>query len=99
MYEITEPLKSDKGEIARIVRRLAEAFEIDGQQEKTKELKADAEVMRKIIQGARFEDLSDTEHNYNLLVCINYWWKTCPYVEWVWKTKYRKETKNVNDLY
>ena len=73
MYEITESTKGDKGEVSRVSRRLAEALELDGQVDEAQKLKLEAEDIRKEMQGERFANLPDTEHSYNLLVCMNYW--------------------------
>ncbi|KAE8443926.1 hypothetical protein EG329_001236 [Mollisiaceae sp. DMI_Dod_QoI] len=64
---INEPVKGDKGETARVWRRLAEALEKNGQIKEAIKLKSDAEAVRKEIQGERYKDLPDTEFSYNLM--------------------------------
>lgn len=72
-YEIVEHQKGDRGDVARVSRRLSEALSQNGEHEEATQLKEMAEGIRESIQGTRFKDLPDNERSYNLLVSMNYW--------------------------
>ncbi|KAL8902975.1 MAG: hypothetical protein Q9207_004248 [Kuettlingeria erythrocarpa] len=59
--QLNEESKGDKGETARVTRKLAEAYELNGEIEKAKELKDSAESMRREIQGDRYPELPDDD--------------------------------------
>lgn len=60
--------KGDKGDIARVLRRLAEAYQRSGDQEASEVSRKTAEMIRQELQGVRFENLPDSEESYDLLV-------------------------------
>ncbi|KAI9772628.1 MAG: hypothetical protein M1840_000222 [Geoglossum simile] len=68
-----ESVKGDRGDTARVMRRLSEALELDGQLDEAKQLHDEAESIRKSMQGDRFDELEDTEQAYNLLVYVAFW--------------------------
>lgn len=71
--KVNEPAKGDKGEVARIQRRLAEAYEKKGVMDKADKLKTEAEQMRKEIQGARYYELPDTDLSYAMMAWKGRW--------------------------
>jgi hypothetical protein len=71
--ELNEPSKGDKGETARIMRKLAEAHELNGDITEATNLKTRAEAMRKEIQGDRFDLLPDTDLSYAMLNFHAFW--------------------------
>lgn len=71
--ELNEESKGDKGEIARITRKLAEAFELKGEYETARDLKKSAESMRREIQGDRFTELPDTDLSYAMMSFHAFW--------------------------
>jgi len=85
--QLNELKKGDKGDTARIIRRLSDAFRLKGDQqkaaglnieakanhEKAVELKTEAENYRKEIQGERYAQLADCERSYNLMVYKAFW--------------------------
>jgi hypothetical protein len=71
--ELNEPSKGDKGETARIMRKLAEAHELNGDITKATNLKTRAEAMRKEIQGDRFDLLPDTDLSYAMMNFHAFW--------------------------
>lgn len=68
-----EKAKGDKGEVARVTRRLAEAYGLQGDHEKEARLTLQAEFMRKAIQRGRAWQLPDSERSYDILVYNEYW--------------------------
>ena len=73
LCELREKAKGDKGEIARVTRRLAEAHLLNGNLDEASRLKEKAESMRKEIQKHREWQLPDSEMAYNILVWNEYW--------------------------
>ena len=71
--QLNEPSKGDKGETARIMRKLAEAHELKGDVAEAMRLKASAEAMRKEIQGDRFESLPDEDLSYAMMNFHAFW--------------------------
>ena len=71
--ELREKSKGDKGEIARVTRRLAEAMGLKGEAEEEARLIQSAEKMRCEIQKGRPWQLPDEERSYDLLVWNEYW--------------------------
>lgn len=71
--KIKETSKGNRGETARVMRRLAEALHLNGEVEEAEALKSEAEAIRRQIQGTRFEELGDTEQSYNMLVYVAFW--------------------------
>lgn len=71
--KLNEESKGDKGEIARVSRKLAEAFEVKGELETAQDLKESAESMRKEIQGDRFAELPDTDLSYAMMSFHAFW--------------------------
>jgi hypothetical protein len=71
--QLNEKGKGDKGETARVMRKLAEAYELNGDIEKSGSLREQAEAMRKEIQGARFEMLPDNDLSYAMLSFHAFW--------------------------
>jgi hypothetical protein len=70
--ELNEKAKGDKGDTARVIRRLAEAYELAGRVGEGAALKEQAEQIRKEIQGSLFDGLPDSEDSYDLLVWFGY---------------------------
>jgi hypothetical protein len=66
--EFSEATQPDRGNIARIIRRLGEALEKTGQKEEAAELHAEAEKIRKEMQDTKYSAKDDTEEAYNRLV-------------------------------
>lgn len=71
--QLNERSKGDKGETARITRKLAEAYQLKGETEKAAELKMEAEAMRKEIQGSRFDLLPDEDLSYAMMSFHAFW--------------------------
>ncbi|TGO07322.1 hypothetical protein BTUL_0292g00080 [Botrytis tulipae] len=71
--QLNESSKGDKGETARVLRRLAEAYELNGDQEQGSNYKMQAETIRKQIQGARFEKLPDEDQSYAMMSFHAFW--------------------------
>jgi hypothetical protein len=71
--QLNEKRKGDQGDTARVLRRLAEAYELNGEVSKAASMKQTAERIRELLQGERFEELGDTELSYDLLVYSSYW--------------------------
>jgi hypothetical protein len=67
-----EDEKGDQGDVARVIRRMAEAYIRKGETEDGLKLWQTAETMRKELQGDRYAQLPDTEETYNLLVSYYY---------------------------
>jgi hypothetical protein len=65
--------KSDQGEVARVLRRLSDALEMNSQFQEAKELKDEAETIRRGLQGEMYDQLGDTEQSYNTLVYVAFW--------------------------
>ena len=70
---LNEGSKGDKGETARIMRKLAEAFELSGESQTAQETKELAESMRKEIQGDRFDELPDSDLSYAMMSFHAFW--------------------------
>ncbi|KAJ5710116.1 hypothetical protein N7493_009708 [Penicillium malachiteum] len=69
LCEVCEASKGDKGDTARIKRKLAEALMIlDEKDAEAAVLKEEAESIRAELQGAEFSNLPDNDHSYSLLV-------------------------------
>ena len=71
--ELNEVSKGDKGETARVTRKLAEAYELKGDRDTAKDLKESAESMRREIQGDRFEELPDEDISYAMMNFHAFW--------------------------
>lgn len=71
--QLNESSKGDKGETARALRKLAEAYELNGDQEQGSNYKLQAETIRKQIQGARFEKLPDEDQSYAMMSFHAFW--------------------------
>ncbi|KAF7904611.1 hypothetical protein EAF00_001945 [Botryotinia globosa] len=71
--QLNESSKGDKGETARVLRKLAEAYELNGDQEQGSKFKLQAETIRKQIQGARFEKLPDEDQLYAMMSFHTFW--------------------------
>ncbi|KAJ5729079.1 Tetratricopeptide-like helical [Penicillium malachiteum] len=71
--ELREKAKGDRGEIARVTRRLAEAHELKGELAEATRLKLEAEAIRHDIQKDRAWQLPDEERSYDILVWNEYW--------------------------
>jgi hypothetical protein len=85
--QLNELKKGDKGDTARIIRRLSDAFRMKGDKEKAAgqiteaeanhkkavELRTEAETYRRESQGERYLQLPDCERSYNLMVYKAFW--------------------------
>lgn len=71
--KLNQPFKGDNGEVARMQRKLAEAMELKGNTQEALQLKADAEKMRKEIQGQRFDELPDSDLSYAMMNFHAFW--------------------------
>jgi hypothetical protein len=71
--QLNEKRKGDRGDTARVLRRLAEAYELKGDAAQAASFKEMAEDIRKQLQKERFSELGDTEQSYDLLVYSSYW--------------------------
>lgn len=71
--KLNEPAKGDKGEVARMQRKLAEAYELKGEHDTANALKTEAEAWRKEIQGDRFNLLPDTDLSYSMMNFHAFW--------------------------
>ena len=67
LASLNQVSKGDMGEVARVERKLAEAFDLKGDFEEASRLKAAAETKRKDIQGARFDELPDCDLSYAMM--------------------------------
>ena len=65
--ELIAESQGDKGEMARMIRKLAEAHYLNGDSEKATELKKWAELVRQEIQGDRFRELPDEDLSYAMM--------------------------------
>ena len=66
--QINEAQKGDKGDTARILRRLAEALQLNGEFVEANELEDEVGSIRKKLQGPSFDVMGDTEESYNTLL-------------------------------
>ena len=66
--ELNQEGRGDKGDIAQMLRRLAEAYEMKGEHDEAAKLKKSAEDIRREVQGSRFAQLPDTESSYDLMI-------------------------------
>ena len=71
--QLREKAKGDKGEIARVTRRLAEAMRLKGDYVEAERLKKEAEKMRHEIQKFRTWQLPDEDRSYDILVFNEFW--------------------------
>lgn len=74
--QLNEKGKEDKGEIARVLRKLAEAFHLrgaDGDAVKAEDFRVHAEAMREEIQGPRFATLGDSDLSYAMMNFHAFW--------------------------
>ncbi|ETI19375.1 hypothetical protein G647_09207 [Cladophialophora carrionii CBS 160.54] len=71
--KLLEDARGDRRETARVMRRLAEALDLAGQSAEAAQYKEEAESIRKELQGARFDELGDTEQSYNMLMYVAFW--------------------------
>ena len=71
--KLNEESKDDRGETARVERKLAEAYELNGEIEKAKEHRESAESARRGIQGDRFREFPDEDLSYAMMNFHAYW--------------------------
>jgi len=71
--KLNQTFKGDKGEVARVQRKLAEALELKGEFDEALRQKLDAETMRKEIQGGRYHELPDNDLSYAMMSFHAYW--------------------------
>lgn len=60
------------GDVARVLRRMAEVHAKKGEDAEAEKLKATAEKIREEIQGSAYNMSNDSEDSYNLLVACYY---------------------------
>ena len=70
---VAEKVKGDAGDTARVMRRLAEALCLAGEDREGLQLRLEGEAVRRKLQGARAAELGDTERSYNMLVFVAFW--------------------------
>lgn len=70
---MAEKVKGDPGDTVRVMRRLAEALCLAGEEAEGLMLQREAESVRRKLQGSRADDLGDTERSYNILVFVAFW--------------------------
>ena len=58
----------DKGEIARVLRRLATAYELKGDADTARATHTEAAAIRKTIQGNVSGQLGDSYESYDLMI-------------------------------
>ena len=68
LTEYNEATQGNKADIARVYRKLAEAFYMSEKAEKAKQLHSSAEGIRKEIQGKEYSLKADSEAEYDRLV-------------------------------
>ncbi|KAM0801935.1 hypothetical protein BDR22DRAFT_146042 [Usnea florida] len=66
--ELNEKGRGDQGDTARMLRRLAEAYDLKGRHAEAATMREKAESIRRKVQGERFDALPDTEGSYDLMV-------------------------------
>jgi hypothetical protein len=74
--KLNESSKGDRGETARVLRKLAEAYQLrglKGDADKATEFRNNAEAMRKEIQGSRFSSLEDNDLSYAMMSFHAFW--------------------------
>jgi tetratricopeptide (TPR) repeat protein len=71
--KLMQASKGDDGEVARVQRKLAEAYELKGDLEKGGKLKYEAERLRKEVQGERFYELPDCDLSYAMMSFHAFW--------------------------
>jgi hypothetical protein len=64
--------KGDHGDVARVLRLLADAHKQRGDFEEAEKLHAEAEGIRRRVQGGRYHTLPDTYESYQLMVWSGY---------------------------
>jgi hypothetical protein len=70
--QFNEARKGDEGEIARVMRKLADICYLEGETEKGDKLRSKAESVRKKLQLKQEPKLLDNESSYDLLVSSFY---------------------------
>ena len=68
LTEYNEATQGNKADIARVYRKLAEAFYQSGEVEAAKQLHKSAEEIRKAILGREYSVAADNEAEYDRLV-------------------------------
>ncbi|KAJ4253831.1 hypothetical protein NW762_010226 [Fusarium torreyae] len=71
--KLLQPSKGDSGEVARVQRKLAEAYQQKGDIAKAEKFKFDAERMRREVQGDRFPELPDCDLSYAMMSFHAFW--------------------------
>lgn len=71
--KLGERAKGDKGETARVTRKLADAMKMKGDDTESERLRRAAEAMRLEIQKDRVFQLPDEKLSYDILVWEEYW--------------------------
>jgi hypothetical protein len=71
--KLSERAKGDKGETARVSRKLADAMRMQGDTEEAAKFHFATETMRLGIQKDRVTQLLDEPRSYDILVCNEYW--------------------------
>ncbi|KAJ5826496.1 Tetratricopeptide-like helical [Penicillium robsamsonii] len=71
--KLKQPSKGDNGEVARVQRKLAEAFGLKGDLTEATRLKVEAEAMRREIQGQQFHELPDNDLSYAMMNFHAFW--------------------------
>jgi hypothetical protein len=68
--QLNESDKGDRGDTARVMRKLSQVFEAKGMTAKAQELATAAREIRKEVQGERFESLPESDYAYDLMIFV-----------------------------
>lgn len=68
--QLNESEKGDRGDTARVMRKLSQALEAKGMTAKAEELAAVAREIRKEVQGERYESLPESDYAYDLMIFV-----------------------------
>ena len=71
--KLREQMRGDKGETARYMRSLADAYKLKEDNERSKELRTVADTWRKEIQMERWAELPDDDLSYAAMTFSAYW--------------------------
>ncbi|KAF2191377.1 TPR-like protein [Zopfia rhizophila CBS 207.26] len=74
LAEQNQATQGDKGDMARVLRKLAEAYYLKGEMAKGRKFHAEAEAIRKELQGNRDANLPDCEEAYDQLVSYYFYY-------------------------
>lgn len=68
--QLNDTEKGDRGDTARVMRKLAKALEKQGILSMAEELEIEAQEIRKKVQGERFESIPESDYAYDLMIFV-----------------------------